>query len=218
MNLTRYGRAVIAILGVTGITTAALGQDTVPPAPKDTTTKPAVAAPATNAAPRPKAAPSGPLQIEVNLSTRRLSVLQGGEVVESYPVAIGKPSYPTPKGNFKIRRLIWNPSWVPPDSPWAKKKRPTPPGHPNNPMGKVKIFFSEPDYYIHGTKFVDSLGEAESHGCLRMRNDDVVALAAKVMAAGGKPAEAGWFRRMVNRVRSTQEVRLASGVPVIIRG
>jgi lipoprotein-anchoring transpeptidase ErfK/SrfK len=158
------------------------------------------------------------LKIEVDLSQRTLSVVRDGEVAESYPVAIGKPSYPTPKGSFAIRRIIWNPRWVPPDSPWAKKRKPTPPGHPDNPMGKVKIFFSEPDYYIHGTRYTDSLGEAESHGCLRMRNGDVVALAEQVMAAGGKPVAASWVRRMVNRIRSTHEVRLSSPVPITVHG
>ncbi|HUP88207.1 MAG TPA: L,D-transpeptidase, partial [Longimicrobiales bacterium] len=147
-----------------------------------------------------------------------LSVVQDGEVVGSYSIAIGKASYPTPKGSFSIRRIIWNPRWVPPDSKWAKDKKPAAPGAANNPMGKVKIFFSEPDYYIHGTKLVDSLGEAESHGCLRMRNSDVVELATKVMEAGGKPVEAGWVRRMVNFVRSTREVRLTTAVPIAIHG
>lgn len=209
MNYTCCGRALIGIIGIAGVTTAGVAQDSVQaPAPDTTRT----------ASTAPKAAPSGPLRLEVDLATRRLSVIQGSEVVETYPVAIGRPSYPTPKGGFKIRRIIWNPRWVPPDSPWATKRRPTPPGHPDNPMGKVKIFFSEPDYYIHGTKLVDSLGEAESHGCLRMRNGDVIALAARVMAAGGKPVAEGWIRRMVNRIRSTQEVRLSAGVPITIRG
>lgn len=157
------------------------------------------------------------LKLVVDLSDRQIAVVKDGETIETYPVAIGKPSYPTPKGSFSIRRIIWNPRWVPPDSPWAKKKKATPPGHPDNPMGKVKIFFSEPDYYIHGTRNTDSLGQAESHGCLRMRNGDVVALAQQVMAAGGKPVEASWVRRLVNRVRSTREVRLSTPVPLTVR-
>ena len=152
------------------------------------------------------------LQLKVDLSARQLQVIEGGDVVESYPVAIGKPSYPTPKGTFRIRRIIWNPRWVPPDSKWAKNKIARAPGDPKNPMGRVKIFFQEPDYYIHGTREVDSLGQAESHGCIRMRNSDVVALAQRVMAAGGKPAEEGFIRRVINRVRSTREVRLSSPV------
>ena len=157
----------------------------------------------------------GSVRLEVDLSERQLHVIQNGETVRSYPVAIGKPSYPTPKGSFNIRRIIWNPRWVPPDSKWAKNKTPKGPGEPGNPMGRVKIFFSEPDYYIHGTREVDSLGSAESHGCLRMRNADVISLAKTVMAAGGKPVQPSFVRRVINRVRSTQEVRLST--PVSIR-
>lgn len=156
------------------------------------------------------------LKLEVDLSRRVLSVVEDGEVMKTYPVAVGKPSYPTPKGSFSIRRIIWNPRWVPPDSKWAKDKKATPPGHPDNPMGKVKIFFSEPDYYIHGTKLVDSLGEAESHGCIRMRNADVIELAETVMASGGKPVSPSWIRRVINKVRSTREVRLSAPVRITI--
>ncbi len=157
------------------------------------------------------------VRLEVDLSQRTLKVIEGGEVTRSYPVAIGKPSYPTPKGTFRIRRIIWNPRWVPPDSKWAKNKTAKGPGEPGNPMGRVKIFFSEPDYYIHGTREVDSLGAADSHGCLRMRNADVIALAKRVMAAGGKPVQPSFVRRVINRVRATQEVRLSTPVQVTIK-
>ena len=160
--------------------------------------------------------PSASLSIRVDLSARELSVIEDGAVTDVYPVAIGKPSYPTPTGAFKIRRIIWNPRWVPPDSEWARNKQPREPGDPANPMGKVKIFFSEPDYYIHGTHETDSLGQAESHGCLRMRNSDVLTLARRVMNAGGKPVSPSWVRRMVNRIRSTREVRLSAPVVVSI--
>jgi lipoprotein-anchoring transpeptidase ErfK/SrfK len=158
------------------------------------------------------------LRLEVDLSERRLHVIEGGGVSESYPIAIGKPSYPTPKGTFRVRRIIWNPRWVPPDSKWARNKIARGPGDPKNPMGRVKIFFQEPDYYIHGTREVDTLGQAESHGCIRMRNGDVIALAQRIMAAGGRPVEAGFVRRIVNRVRATREVRLSNPVTLQIRG
>ena len=160
--------------------------------------------------------PSATLSLQVDLSARELSVIENGDVTNVYPVAIGRPSYPTPAGTFRIRRIIWNPRWVPPDSEWARNKKTREPGDPANPMGKVKIFFSEPDYYIHGTHETDSLGEAESHGCLRMRNSDVATLARKVMNAGGKPVSPSWVRRMVNRIRSTREVRLSAPVVVTI--
>lgn len=157
------------------------------------------------------------VRLIVDLSDRRLYVKQGEEVVREYPVAVGKPEHPTPQGSFTIRRMIWNPRWVPPDAEWAKKKRARPAGDPRNPMGRVKMFFREPDYYIHGTRDVDSLGSAESHGCVRMRNSDVIDLAKTVMEAGGARREPGWFRRVVNRVTHTQEVRVSAPVPVTVR-
>lgn len=192
----RYWVAALATLSVAGIAAVAVPEPKINAAAEE-----AVAS----------------VSLEVDLSERQLHVVQGGEVIESYPVAIGKPSYPTPKGAFNIRRIIWNPRWVPPDSKWAKNKTAKGPGEPGNPMGRVKIFFSEPDYYIHGTREVDSLGSAESHGCLRMRNSDVIALAKTVMAAGGKPVQASFVRRVINRVRSTQEVRLSTPVRIQVK-
>jgi lipoprotein-anchoring transpeptidase ErfK/SrfK len=154
--------------------------------------------------------------LRISLGERKLHVVEGGEVTRSYSVAIGAPKHPTPKGRFAIRHVIWNPRWVPPDAKWARNKKPKGPGEPGNPMGKVKMFFKEPDYYIHGTHDVDSLGSAESHGCIRMRNADVVELAQLVMRNGGKPVEESWVKRLVNRVRSTRSVYLSRSVPVTI--
>jgi lipoprotein-anchoring transpeptidase ErfK/SrfK len=161
--------------------------------------------------------PASGFAITIDLSDRKLYVMEGEEVVESYSVAVGKPQHPTPRGSFATRRIVWNPRWVPPNERWARDKAPRAPGDPRNPMGRVKIFFSDPDYYIHGTRDVDSLGEAESHGCVRMRNSDVIALAKKVMQHGGARRDPGWFRRVLNRVTSTQEVRLSNSVPVRVR-
>lgn len=155
--------------------------------------------------------------IVVDLSDRMLYVMDGEEVSREYRVAIGKPRHPTPRGSFNVRRLIWNPRWVPPDADWAREKRAREPGDPRNPMGRVKIFFQSPDYYIHGTRETDSLGEAESHGCIRMRNSDVIELARMVMENGGASRSPGWFQRVINRVRSTQEVRLSQPVQMRVR-
>jgi lipoprotein-anchoring transpeptidase ErfK/SrfK len=166
---------------------------------------------------RSGSAASGPFSITVDLSDRTLYVMQGDEVAHEYRVAIGQSAHPTPTGSFNVRRLIWNPRWVPPDAAWARNRRPREPGDPRNPMGRVKIFFQAPDYYIHGTHEEDSLGQAESHGCIRMRNDDVIELARMVMENGGAPRSAGWFQRVINYVRHTQDVRLSQPVPLRVR-
>ena len=161
--------------------------------------------------------PSGPFSLVVDLSERELYVMRGDEVERTYQVAIGKPEHPTPRGSFNVRRLIWNPRWVPPDAAWARNRRARAPGDPRNPMGRVKIFFRAPDYYIHGTHQEDSLGQAESHGCIRMRNADVIELAQMVMENGGARRSPSWFQQVINRVRSTAEVGLSSPVTLRIR-
>ncbi len=173
--------------------------------------------PAAEASPAQTPAPAERVTIEVDLSDRQLHVMKGQEVLRSFAVAVGAPEFPTPRGSFRIQRVIWNPRWVPPDAAWARGKRARGPGDPRNPMGKVKMFFRAPDLYIHGTHDEDSLGQAESHGCIRMRNAEVVDLARIVMENGGEPREPGWFQRVINRVRSTEEVRLSAPVPVTIR-
>lgn len=156
------------------------------------------------------------LRLEVDLSERQLHAVVDGEVLESFAVAVGKEKNPTPQGTFKIRKVIWNPSWKPPDAKWARGKTAKPPGHPENPMKRVKMFFKEPDYYIHGTGEKDSLGKAESHGCIRMHPEDVTRLAQLVMEHGGKPMPEPWYRRIFRR-KTTKVVYLEVPVRVEIR-
>ena len=52
-------------------------------------------------------------------------------------------------------------------------------------MQGVKIYFQAPYYYIHGTNDPGSIGEAASHGCIRMAPDDAINLAHRIQDAGG---------------------------------
>jgi lipoprotein-anchoring transpeptidase ErfK/SrfK len=161
-------------------------------------------------------AASAELHLEVDLSERQLNVIVDGDVIQTFTVAVGKDQNPTPEGAFKIRKVIWNPAWKPPNEKWAKGKTAKPPGHPDNPMKVVKMFFREPDYYIHGTGDEDSLGNAESHGCIRMHEEDVTSLARLVMEHGGKPMPEPWYRRIFRR-KTTKVVYLVAPVPLEIR-
>ena len=155
------------------------------------------------------------LRLEVDLEGRQLKALVDGEEVERFDVAIGTDDYPTPQGDFSIRKVIWNPAWTPPDSKWARGKSAKGPGDPDNPMKRVKMFFKEPDYYIHGTSADDSLGKAESHGCIRMNQEDVTKLAQLVMEHGGKPMPEPWYKRILHR-KTTKVVYLEEPVKVAI--
>jgi murein L,D-transpeptidase YcbB/YkuD len=160
------------------------------------------------------AAASDSLTLTLNLPSYTLEVWDGPERIRSYKATIGLPKYETPTGTFQITRIEWNPSWVPPDSPWAAGKEETGPGK-GNPMGRVKLQFD--DYlYIHGTWQTKQLGGAFSHGCVRLSNEDVQDLARLIAERQGllTSTEIDALERNSKRTRS---VRLASAIPLRIR-
>lgn len=158
----------------------------------------------------------GPLRLEADISERLLHLYQGGELVKSYAIAVGTAKDPTPRGRFSIKKLVWNPAWVPPDEEWARKKTAKAPGQKGNPMKVVKIFFREPDYYIHGTGEVSSLGSAASHGCLRMSPAEAAEVGQYVMDHGGQPRDESWFRRIWRFRSQTKVVYLRNPVSITI--
>jgi len=155
--------------------------------------------------------------IVVNLTDKQLHLKLGDSVVASYYIATGQDAYPTPTGDFKIRKLTWNPRWTPPDADWAKNKTATAPGSAANPMKVVKIFFKEPDYYIHGTGDDASIGSAASHGCLRMDPTDVAEVGRWVMEHGGSPQEESWFMRVLHSRREEKVIYLTQPIPISVQ-
>lgn len=153
--------------------------------------------------------------LEVDRSDNKLHVYSGPDVLMTYDVSVGKDQHPTPTGDFTIRKIVWNPGWVPPPEKWAAGKTPKEPGDPDNPMKAVKMFFVEPDYYIHGTGDTRDLGRAASHGCIRMDPQEARELAQQVMEHGGKPQPDPWYRRIF-RSRTTTVVHLSEPVPMAV--
>ena len=156
-----------------------------------------------------------PIQLEVTLGGKTLDVKQGDKIVASYQISPGLPKHPTPKGNFTIKRIVWNPKWVPPKEGWAKGKKATAPGDPKNPMKVVKIFFKEPDFYLHGTADEKALGDPASHGCIRLSSADAYALARLLQEHGGAPKTEDWYRNAIGGAR-TISVRLPKPVKIRI--
>lgn len=98
-------------------------------------------------------------RIIVDLSDRTLYLLDGNNVVRSFPVGIGKVLTKTPAGEYMI-----------------VNKQADPGGH----FGAFWMGLSRPHYGIHGTNDPSSIGREVSHGCIRMYNEDVLQLAALV--------------------------------------
>ena len=159
---------------------------------------------------------SAQLRIDINIPANRLQVLDGDRVLRTYAVSVGLPGNDTPDGEFTVGRAEWNPSWRPPEGrEWTREARFTPPG-PNNPMGRVKLFFA-PLYYIHGTPDSASIGQAASRGCVRMRNRDVVAL-ARLLHEHAEPTLApAEIDGVLRRSTTTRWSTFRAPVPLTIR-
>lgn len=168
-------------------------------------------------APVPAAAqqPDGGLRVELNIPTHRIEVFEGARLLKTYPVAVGQLGHDTPTGTFRISRAEWNPSWRPPQREWTRGTSYTPPG-PDNPMGRVKMFFS-PLYYIHGTPDEESLGTPASHGCVRMLNEDAIELATLLHEEANPTVPAEQIDRILAQSRTTRVSRLQDSVTLVIR-
>lgn len=167
---------------------------------------------------RPVAKAADAPSMVADLSLKQLSLKVGDSVVQTYYFANGQDKYPTPTGSFTIRKLTWNPSWTPPpDAKWAKNKTAKDPGDPANPMKVVKIFFKEPDYYIHGTGDVESIGQAASHGCLRMDPDEVMEVGKWVMEHGGSMQSENWFWRIIHSRNQEKVIYLSQPIPITVQ-
>lgn len=158
--------------------------------------------------------PDAPLVLVMNLPSYRLDVYEDGERTRSYSVSVGARGFETPAGDYKLSRAVWNPWWHPPNSAWAKNEKPTPPG-PNNPMGRVKLFFHGL-YYIHGSPLEGTIGEAASHGCIRMRNADVIELAKLVHSYATPDIEPSTFASLVDKPSATKTIKLAHPIPLLV--
>ena len=53
-------------------------------------------------------------------------------------------------------------------------------GGPNNPLGARALYLGSSLFRIHGTNQPWTIGTAQSSGCFRMRNEDVIDLYERV--------------------------------------
>jgi hypothetical protein len=115
--------------------------------------------------------PTEPVRVQVDLSARWALYLLGDEVAAAWPVCIGRPGEDTPPGEYEVRNKLENPPWM------KEGQEPIPFGDPRNPLGTRWIGWSQAgaktSYGFHGTWEPDSIGRAESDGCIRLLNQHV---------------------------------------------
>ena len=101
----------------------------------------------------------------VSIADRKLAVLEAGNVIASFPVAVGATASPSPTGDFQIVSRVSNPTYYHPGTVIPSGK--------DNPVGTRWLGISQKGYGIHGTNAPKSVGHAASHGCIRLRNRDM---------------------------------------------
>lgn len=124
-------------------------------------------------------------RVEVSKSGGTLKAFApDGRLVAVYTATMGSEHDPLPLGEWKIQGMSRNPKfhynpalfW---DASPGEQEAMLPAG-PNGPVGVVWIDLSKPHYGIHGTPSPESIGRAESHGCVRLTNWDAARLAMMV--------------------------------------
>jgi len=116
-------------------------------------------------------------RLVLRLGDRRVYLYEGDVAVASYPVAVGRSGWETPTGQFTVFQKVEHPTW---QHPFTQEI--VPPG-PQNPLGAHWIGFwtdGENSIGFHGTPNEELIGQAVSHGCVRMRNSDIAALFERV--------------------------------------
>jgi len=126
--------------------------------------------------------------VRVKLSRKIVAVYGANDrPIGFFPCSIGKDKERRPVGTLAVKTFAPNPNftWDPavftesPESQTITGKLIIPPG-PNNPVGTYWIGLDRTGYGIHGTPKPEEIGKTESHGCFRLANWNVEALAKMV--------------------------------------
>jgi len=124
--------------------------------------------------------------IVINIPQRMLFFFNQPHAIRAFPVALGRPDWPTPTGRFTIVNKRENPEWKVPESIQEEMRREgkavmtcVPPG-PDNPLGAYWFGLSIPGYGIHSTVAPASIYHFYTHGCIRLHPDDMAEIFSDV--------------------------------------
>ncbi|MEP3481143.1 MAG: L,D-transpeptidase family protein [Fuerstiella sp.] len=107
----------------------------------------------------------GPFGAVVDISKFELTVHAHGWYVRRYRIGTGK-NQSTPVGNFTVKNKLENPQWYNPDGGVVEAD------DPSNPLGEYWLGLGD-HIGIHGTIDPDSVGKAQSRGCVHMSDTDI---------------------------------------------
>lgn len=161
-------------------------------------------------------------RIVVNAPAYRMDVFDSGRLVKTYRIGIGYPEFPLPTGVRSATRIIFNPTWTPPNEPWvegggtAKVGRTVAAGSKFNPLGIAKIPIGLPSL-IHGGKLAKDIGGFASHGCVGLTNAQLRDFTLVLARIGGGELSDSAIRAFGRRRTVTKEITLPQAIPVELR-
>jgi lipoprotein-anchoring transpeptidase ErfK/SrfK len=156
-------------------------------------------------------------RIVVNIPAFRMDLFQDGALVKSYKIGIGYPQYPLPSGFRTANMIIFNPTWTPPNEPWAAHPGVmVAAGSKGNPLGPIKIPIGGASL-IHGGKELAKIGNFASHGCVGLTNDQVKDFARVLADATHTELPPDTMAAYFKRPSRTEVVKLSQLVPVELR-
>ena len=111
-------------------------------------------------------------EVILNVASKKVIIYNRDEAIKEYSVGVGTSLTPTPLGDFKIVRRIYNPAWV---NPYRQSK--VVPAGEKNPIGQYWLGFAmnkkNQEYGFHSTNDSSSVGKASTHGCIRLYPEDM---------------------------------------------
>jgi lipoprotein-anchoring transpeptidase ErfK/SrfK len=125
------------------------------------------------------AAPAGTVVIDI-AQTYLYFIIGDGRAIR-YGIGVGRDGFTWSGAQSVTRKAEW-PDWTPPQEMIARQ--PYLPrfmaGGEGNPLGARAIYLGSTVYRIHGTNMPETIGRKVSSGCIRMLNEDVIDLYARV--------------------------------------
>lgn len=136
--------------------------------------------------------------IRISVAAQRLDLVENEKVIASYPVSTSRfglgseeGSFKTPLGRFEIAEKIGDGAPVGTIFRGRVPLAPNEQAPPTDDLILTRILWLEGReahnantreryIYIHGTRHEDRIGEPASHGCVRMKGDDLLALFERV--------------------------------------
>lgn len=129
---------------------------------------------------------NGPFHARIYRSTFTMDLYLQNTFVRSFPVGLGRPGKQTPTGLWLVKpegKLV-SPTWTDPDTGKTHEAE-----DPDYPLGSRWIGLKgikgeakdRTGFAIHGTKKSEQIGKANSRGCIRLHNGDVILMYSLLM-------------------------------------